>query len=149
MESQLLSAAPAGYIEAFQRNMLHFRQYRHLLLEDVYHPKLSAAQGWSAIQYVTGDAAESVVFVFRDQSEKAQSKVYLRGIDAGAKYSVSSLNEQPGYERVIASSVLMKDGLTVKLTSAWLAKGDGLPPGADFLDQLTYGSDVLMLKRVR
>jgi hypothetical protein len=149
MESQLLSAAPAGYIEAFQRNMLHFRQYRHLLLEDVYHPKLSAAQGWSATQYVTGDAAESVVFVFRDQSEKAQSKVYLRGLDGSAKYSVASLNEQPGYERVVAGSALMKDGLTVKLPSEWLAKGDSLPPGAEFRDQLEYGSDVLMLKRAK
>jgi hypothetical protein len=148
MASQLLSAAPAGYIEAFQRNMLYFRQYRHLLLEDVYHPKLSAAQGWSAIQYVTGDAAESVVFVFRDQSEKAQSKVYLRGIDGNAKYKVASLNEQPGYERVIAGSVLMKDGLSVKLPNEWLAKGDSLPPGAEFREQLEYGSDILMLQRV-
>ena len=88
------------------------------------------------------------MFVFRDQSEKAQSKVYLRGIDASAKYTVSSLNEQPGYERVIDGSSLMKDGLSVKLPSEWLAKGDGLPPGADFLDQLTYGSDVITLKRV-
>jgi hypothetical protein len=63
--------------------------------------------------------------------------------------TVSSLNEQPGYERVIPGSVLMKDGLSVKLPSEWLAKGDGLPPGADFVDQLKYGSDVLMLKRVQ
>jgi len=30
MSAQFLSAAPAGFIEAFQRNLLYFKQYQHL-----------------------------------------------------------------------------------------------------------------------
>ena len=59
-----------------------------------------------------------------------------------------ALNEQPGYERIIGGSTLMKTGFSVSLPSMWLAKGDELP-GPEFRDQLTYGSDILMLKRVQ
>ncbi len=45
MWSQLLSKAPIGYIEAFRRNLLHFKAYRHLLFCDVWHPSLSNPEG--------------------------------------------------------------------------------------------------------
>ncbi len=97
MSSQFLSAAPPGFVEALQRNLLFFKQYRHLLLEDVYHPEV-AATGWSSIQYVKADASESVVYVFRDKSKIADTTVRLRGLDANAKYRVTSLNDRPGRE---------------------------------------------------
>src|SRR5580692_7348674 len=89
MSSQFLSAAPPGFVEALERNLLFFKQYRHLLLEDVYHPKI-AASGWSSIQYVKEDSTESVVYIFRDKSETADTIVRLRGLDANAKYRVTS-----------------------------------------------------------
>jgi hypothetical protein len=106
MWSQFLSNAPSGYVEAFERNLLYFKQYRHLLLDDVYHPKLGAA-GWSSIQYVTEDSTESVVFVFRDKSDVAVTTVRLRALDSNAKYQVTSLNDRPGRERVMTGQVLM------------------------------------------
>ena len=144
MSSQFLSAAPPGFIEAFTRNLLFFKQYRHLLLEDVYHPKVEAS-GWSAIQYAKEDASESVVYIFRDKSDKADTAVQLRGLDPKATYQVTSLNDRPGRERNIAGESLMS-GIGVHLPDEWLAKGDGSIP--EFADQQLYGSDILLLKRV-
>jgi hypothetical protein len=144
MSSQFLSAAPPGFIEAFQRNLLFFKQYRHLLLEDVYHPRVDAA-GWSAIQYVKEDSSESVAFVFRDKSNNASTTVRLRGLDPTAKYSVTSLNDRPGRDRVLTGAALMA-GVAEKLPDHWLAVGDGALE--EFADQQLYGSDVLMLRRM-
>lgn len=144
MESQMLSHAPAGFIEAFQRNLLYFKQYRHLLYEDVYHPKLKAA-GWSSIQYVPVDPSESVVFVFRDHSAIGSSTVELRGLEPTAKYRVTSLNDRPGRDRVITGDDLMK-GISVTLPDKWLARGNGIDH--EFADQLNYGSDILLLARL-
>ncbi len=142
MSSQFLSAAPPGFVEAFERNLLFFKQYRHLLLEDVYHPKV--ADGWSSIQYVKEDMTESVVYVFRDKSLTADTTVRLRGLDAKAKYRVTSLNDRPGRERMIAGDALM-NGIAVHLPDQWLASGDGATK--EFADQQRYGSDILLLVR--
>ncbi len=146
MVSQRLSAAPAGYIEAFKRNLLYFKQYRHLLFEDVYHPKLTSAGGWSAVQYVKEDATEAVLFVFRDGSETEQNTVALRGLDTQANYRVTNLNNRPGRDRDISGEELTSKGLSIRLPDPWLAKGDRLPD-PKFEDQLRYGSDIILLKR--
>jgi hypothetical protein len=145
MSSQFLSAAPPGYVEAFERTVLYFKQYRRLLFEDVYHPKIDAP-GWSSIQYVKENAAESVVFIFRDASDVADTTIRLRGLDPKARYRVTSLNERPGRERELAAGELTQ-GISVHLPNEWLAKGDGALDG-EFADQQRYGSDILMLQRL-
>jgi hypothetical protein len=144
MSSQFLSAAPPGFVEALQRNLLYFKQYRHLLLEDVYHPKVEAA-GWSSIQYVKEDASESVVFVFRDKSEAGKTRIQLRGLDAKTKYRVTSLNDRPGREREMSGASLLQ-GIAVNLPDKWLPSGDGAIK--EFADQQLYGSDILLIKRL-
>jgi hypothetical protein len=145
MSSQLLSAAPPGFVEAFQRNLMFFKQYRHLLLEDVYHPKLGAA-GWSSVQYVKEDATESVVYIFRDKSDIADTTVRLRGLDTNARYRLTSLNDRPGRERVITAEALAT-GISIHLPDDWLANGDG-PFSTEFADQQRYGSDIWLLQRM-
>ena len=97
--------------------MLNFKQYRHLLLEDVYHPKLAVPEGWSALEYVKPDASEAVLFVFRDRSEAAENRVKLRGLEPQANYLVTSLNERPGRDRTIAGQELMAKGLKIHPTA--------------------------------
>jgi hypothetical protein len=145
MSSQFLSAAPPGFVEAFERNLVFFKQYRHLLLEDVYHPTVGAA-GWSSIQYVKEDSSESVVYIFRDKSEIADTTVRLRGLDPKAKYRVTSLNDRPGREKVFDGEALMK-GVAEHLPDQWLSSGDGAM--SEFAEQQTYGSDILLLQRVQ
>jgi len=144
MSSQFLSAAPPGFVEAFQRNLLQFKQYRHLLLEDVYHPKVEAT-GWSSVQYVKEDSTESVVYIFRDKSKIADTKIHLRGLDAKAKYRVTSLNDRPGREKEMTGESLL-NGYAVHLPDKWLASGDGAIQ--EFANQQLYGSDILLLRRL-
>ena len=139
-------AAPPGYIEAFQRNLLYFKQYRHLLFEDLYHPRPRAA-GWSSIQYVKEDSMESVVFIFRDKSDDADTTVPLRGLDSKASYRVTCLNDRPGRERILTGEALT-NGISEHLPNQWLANGDGHLETGEFADQLRIGSDILLLKRV-
>jgi len=148
MSAQFLSAAPAGFIEAFRRNLLYFKQYRHLLLEDVYHPALTLAQGWSAVQYAKEDRSEGVLFVFRDQGESAENSVKLRALPKDASYRVRSLNDRPGRDRIITGEELTTAGIHLKLPDPWLVQGDGLPD-AKYEDQLRYGSDVILFRRVK
>ncbi len=145
MYSQFLSAAPPGFVEAFQRNLMYFKQYRHLLMEDVYHPKLGA-DGWSAIQYVKPDASEGIVYVFRDSSPAGETTVQLRGLDPHAHYRVTSLNDRPGRERDLDGQTLMS-GISVKLPDKWLVEGDGMYSD-EFADQSKYGSDILLLNKL-
>jgi hypothetical protein len=144
MSSQFLSAAPPGFIEALERNLLFFKQYRHLLLEDVYHPTVATA-GWCSIQYVKEDSTESVVYVFRDRSEIADTKVRLRGLSPAGKYRVTSLNDRPGRDRIMTGESLMS-GIAVHLPDEWLAVGDGAIK--EFANQQSYGSDILLLVRL-
>jgi len=144
MSSQFLSAAPPGFVEALKRNLLLFKPYRHLLLEDVYHPKVEAA-GWSSVQYVKEDASESVVYIFRDKSPIAKTRVHLRGLDPKATYRVTSLNDRPGRERDLKGESL-QNGIALHLPDKWLANGDGAIK--EFADQQLYGSDVLLLQRL-
>ena len=144
MASQLLSAAPPGYIDALKRDLIAFKTYRPLLLDDVYHPELTAGEGWSALEYVKEDKSQSVLFVFRDRSDVSRSTVRLRALNPEWSYRVASFNQQPGHEVTVAGKSLMADGLRVELPDPWLAKGD-LFPGAPFSDQLTYGSDVFLI----
>jgi Glycosyl hydrolase family 36 C-terminal domain len=146
MSAQFLSAAPPGYIEAFQRNLLYFKQYRHLLFDDVYH-LAPAASGWTSTQYVKEDATESVVFVFRDKSESADTTIALRGLDSKARYRVTSLNDRPGKDRILTGEALTH-GISEHLPDEWLAKGDASVMDPEFADQMKYGSDILLLKRL-
>ena len=144
MSSQFLSAAPPGFVEALQRDLSFFKQYRHLLLEDVYHPRVGTA-GWNSVQYVKEDATESVVYIFRDKSKIADTTIRLRGLDPTGKYRVTSLNDRPGRERVMTGKALM-DGIAEHLPNQWLASGDGAIK--EFADQQEYGSDILLLLRL-
>jgi alpha-galactosidase len=132
-------------VEALQRNLQFFKQYRHLLLEDVYHPTLAAA-GWSSVQYVKEDSTESVVYIFRDKSKAADTTIRLRGLDPSAQYRVTSLNDRPGREKDMTGKALM-NGIAVHLPNEWLAKGDGAVTN-EFADEQQYGSDILLLRRL-
>ncbi len=143
--AQLLSNAPAGYIEAYHRALLAFKKYRHLLLGDVWHPELADPANWSAIQYTSDDAGESVLFVFRNEGGAPGNTVRLKALDPQKTYVLTSLNETGGRERSIAGDVLMRDGIGVSLPHEWLGRGAGLPDKR-YENQLGYGSDIILIR---
>ena len=71
----------------------------------------------------------------------------LRGLDTRATYRVTNLNNRPGRDRDMSGEELSSKGLSIRLPDPWLAKGDRLPD-AKFEDQLRYGSDIILLKRI-
>ena len=146
MQAQLLSHAPAGYLEAFRRNLLNFKRYRHLLTGDVWHPQLDDPEGWEALQYTAEDGSESVVFVFRHPGGAERNVVRPKAVDPERGYFVERLNDRPGREERHSGERLMHDGIVAALPDPWLAAGDGLPPG-EFEAQLGFGSDILLISR--
>jgi hypothetical protein len=147
MWSQFLSRAPSGYIEAFKRNLLAFKHYRHLLFEDVWHPVLEDAVKWDALEYAREDASEAVLFVYRHAGGGEKNVVKLKALDPARTYVVTSLNDRPGRERRLAGASLMGEGLAFALPDPWLAKGDGFP-GPDYDGQLAFGSDIVIIREV-
>ena len=144
--AQRLSRAPAGYVEAFRRNLLYFKQYRHLLFGDVFHPLLTHPTGWEAIQYVSQGASESVMFVFRHEGGKRDNLVRPKGLQPETQYVVTRLNERPGREKRALGGELMGEGLAVALPDEWLTKGDGLSR-KEYEVQGEYGSDILLFQK--
>lgn len=146
MWSQLLSKAPIGYIEAFRRNLLHFKLYRHLLFCDVWHPSLSNPENWTAIEYVNEDASEAVIFAFRHRGGALSNVVKLKALDPTKTYILTSLNDRPGREKPVTGAALMNEGITLSLPDTWLAKGDGFP-NSGYDGQLEFGSDIIFIKQ--
>jgi hypothetical protein len=68
-----LSYFPKEAVESIRRNVVSYKEYRHLLHEDVYHlppPPDNPTLG-DAIQFCRRDGTESVVMVFQDGSAYA------------------------------------------------------------------------------
>ena len=99
------------------------------------------------MEYVKADASEAAIFVFRDGGSEPRNNLKLRGLEPDATYRVTSLNDRPGRDRTFSGSELSTAGLDVKLPDDWLVKGDGLPDPR-YQDQLTYGSDVILLHKI-
>jgi alpha-galactosidase len=88
--SERVSLFPANLKAAWKRNIRIFKQYRHLLREDVYHllPSSTKPQEWDAIEFCKRDGSEAVVLAFRSQSPEAEKVLPLRGLMADASYDV-------------------------------------------------------------
>ena len=97
------------------------------------------------MQYVKEDSSESVVYIFRDKSDIADTTVRLRGLDANAKYQVTSLNDRPGRDRTLTGAS-SDERYSEHLPNAWLANGDGAIK--EFANQQRYGSDILLIRRL-
>ena len=143
--AQLLSKAPAGYLEAYRRALLFFKRYRHLLFGDVWHPELVDPAKWNAIQYTSEEGGESVLFVFRHEGGGPTNTVKLKALNPRKTYTLTSLNETGGREKRLCGGDLMQGGLSLSLPHEWLGKGDGLPDKR-YENQLDYGSDIVLIR---
>jgi len=153
--SQRLKNAPPGFNDAFKRNIIHFKQYRHMFKEDIYRSKLLENEDkWHAVQYCARDASEAVVFIFRDGSPKGLNRLKLRGLDTSACYKLNSLNQRPGKEKIVRGYELVNEGLDVNLPDPYLAtanyKLECMEPDVrrEFEKQLQFGSDIIILTRI-
>ena len=62
----------------------------HLLPQpDLQNPRLAPPPSWEAFQMRSADGSTSVVLGFRNLSSDAGQRVFLKGLDAGATYTVT------------------------------------------------------------
>lgn len=144
MWSQMLSKAPAGYIEAYMRNLYHFKKYRHLLFGNVWHPTLATPDGWTALEYTSEDACEAVLFAFRHKGGAPDNTVKLKALDPEKNYLITNLNDRPGRERHVTGASLATEGIHFSLPDQWIARGDWFP-GDEYDSQLEFGSDIILI----
>jgi hypothetical protein len=95
--SERASLYPKEVLDALKRNIDAYKQYRHLLQEDVYHilPPSSNDHAWDAVQFCKRDGSESVLIVFRSNSPDAEKVLPLRGLTVDATNDAKSYNEGP------------------------------------------------------
>jgi alpha-galactosidase len=108
--------------EAAKRNIREFKNYRHLLWEDLYRltpqaalywPALNAPAGWEIVQYAKRDGSEAVLLCFRGTGPEASHQVRPMGLASDASYVVTSVNQ--GRSRQFTGSAIGRDGLTVEI----------------------------------
>lgn len=116
--SERISLWPKEVHDAVRRNLPYYKQFRHLLSQDVYHynhdPRLTDA-GWRAMACGSYDHRENVTFVFRNLSKQTSLQIRLKGLLPEQDYTVTSLNT--GRSVTTSGSALMKTGVTVELTA--------------------------------
>ena len=100
--------------DALLKNIPIYKQYRHLLRQDVYHliPPSVAADEWDAIEFCTRNGDEAVILVFRSMSRVTEKSLAVRGLMPDIEYRISSANS--GETVVLLGREIMK-ALIVKL----------------------------------
>ncbi|MCX7004954.1 MAG: alpha-galactosidase [bacterium] len=112
--SERVSLFPPEVIAALARNFKVYKQYRHLLREDVYHlvPPSTTADAWDAIEFCNRDGREAAVLVFRSKCSEPGKVLALRGLEPDVVYEGKWVNS--GTTRTMQGKELGA-GVTLKL----------------------------------
>jgi alpha-galactosidase len=117
--SQRASLYPANILERLRENITTYKQFRHLLAQQVsypFQPYGRSPQGWDAVQFTAADGTEAVVICFRSASSQVQSVLPLGRLRANATYRVRRTDANA--EEKLSGADLMRSGLLVQLTLA-------------------------------
>lgn len=123
-----------------------YKDFRHVLHDgDVY--RLDVPSGYHAVQYVSKDKAEAVVFAFRMHIPDPPHPLSLRlqGLDASAQYTLSTLevpessDGMPGHESPFGGILDLREG--VRSGAAWMS------PAAIPLHLSNFDSRVIVFRR--
>jgi alpha-galactosidase len=113
----------ADLVKTAAANVALYKRLRHVIMgADVYHltaqPSHEDPRDWSALQYVSPDRKDSVVFAYRLRSGAATRVFKLRGLDPARTYCVS-VDETAAPD--VNGETLSLAGLQVQLASEWRA----------------------------
>jgi alpha-galactosidase len=117
--SQRASLYPTPVIERLKANVPIYKQYRHLLSQQVsfpFQPYGRSPQGWDAVQFTKADSSEAVLLCFRGASTQTQSVLKLGRLKSMTNYRVRRVDANT--EEKVSGAELMKAGLLVELTLA-------------------------------
>ena len=110
---------PAAVIERLKANIATYKQFRHLLMQQVsypFPPYGRSPQGWEAMQFTDDAANEAVVLCFRGASSQSVSTVRLSRLRPDARYSVR--RQDAGRDDEVTGPDLMRGGMIVELAQA-------------------------------
>ena len=104
-------------------NVALYKRLRQVIMgADVYHltvqPSHDDPRDWSALQYVSPDRKNSVLFAYRLENGAATRVFKPRGLDPSRTYRVS-VDETPASD--MRGEALALAGVQVQLDSAWRA----------------------------
>jgi alpha-galactosidase len=104
-------------------NVALYKRLRQVIMgADVYHltvqPSHDDPRDWSAVQYVSPDRKNSVLFAYRLKNGTATRVFKLRGLDPARTYRISG-DEQEATD--VSGEGLSLAGLQVHLDSEWRA----------------------------
>jgi alpha-galactosidase len=114
--SQRASLYPQPVIDRLKANIATYKQFRHLLMQQVsypFRPYGKSPQGWEAVQFTDDAANEAVVLCFRGASSQTASSVSLSKLRPDARYSVRRIDA--GKDEELTGRELMSRGLLVEL----------------------------------
>lgn len=105
---------PSPILEAFRRNIAAYKSYRHLLSQLACHlAPPPGNEGWHLNLFVSIGRHEAVLFIFQGDSSQTRCQVQWKGLLAGKRYKLRSLNT--GQQELIAGDALMEQGWPVDL----------------------------------
>jgi alpha-galactosidase len=104
-------------------NVALYKRLRQVIMgADLYHltvqPSNDDPRDWCALQYVSPDKKNSVLFAYRLENGAATKVFKLRGLDPSRTYRVS-VDEKPAPD--VSGEALTLAGVQVQLDSAWRA----------------------------
>ncbi len=111
-----VSLFPPSVIEAARRNMAVFKRYRHLLLADSYRLLEEKKGEPEAVQFASSSGDESVVLIFKDESQKLDMQLPLRGLRKDADFDITFVNRNQNLKA--AGRDLLSKGIAIGLAGA-------------------------------
>ncbi len=117
--SQRASLYPPKVLERLAANITTYKQYRHLLFEQVsfpFEPYGRSAQGWEAVQFTAATGLEAVTICFRGTSSQPDSLVRFKHLRTQTRYRVRCLDA--GTEVQVTGDELMESGFLLQLTQS-------------------------------
>ena len=111
-----IASWPARLARRVRRWTDAYKAIRHLLGGDFHQllPVPATDRQWDAVQFVSADGTESVIFAFRMSGPADRAVLGPRGLLAGRDYTVVNL-ARPTRPRVVAGEKLLGRGLPVRL----------------------------------
>jgi len=114
--SQRASLYPKKILDRLSSNVVLYKQFRHLLFEQVsfpYKPYGTDPQGWQAIQFTGARGSEAVLLCFRASSTQTTSLLALSRLHPLKSYRVRFIDAAT--ESTLSGKELMETGIFLSL----------------------------------
>jgi len=114
--SQRASLYPPRVIDRLVYQISQYKQFRHLLSQQVsfpFAPYGQNAQGWQAVQFTDDAGLEAIVLCFRGSGTQADARLSISRLRANSHYRVHRVDA--GTDERLSGEQLLQSGLLVRI----------------------------------